>query len=226
MTGFHASSLKSNPGAAVLAALLDFKPYVEAQRVSVFLSMPSGEVQTDAIVRHSLASGKQVFVPYLHKPPLAYPGSPPRLMDMVQLKSLADYESLKPDRWGIPSIDPVTIHERRRILGDPGTQLSDQPTLDLILVPGVAFDVEPQSRQIRRCGHGKGFYDLFIERYASQVAVSGSEQTPPILLCGIALCEQVLLPSREESVPVGPFDKLLDGLVSGDGTIREYPKAI
>ncbi|TDZ25390.1 hypothetical protein Cob_v001920 [Colletotrichum orbiculare MAFF 240422] len=30
--------------------LKTLKPYIEAQRISIFLSMPSGEVQTDAIV--------------------------------------------------------------------------------------------------------------------------------------------------------------------------------
>lgn len=178
--------------------------------------MPSGEVQTDAIVRHSLAAGKQVFVPYLHKSRLDSPDMPPRVMDMVELRSIPDYESLKKDRWGIPSVDPATVHERRRILGGPDAQHSETSTLDLILMPGVAFDLDPDTGRIRRCGHGKGFYDLFIARYNSKAAAIGARRAS---LYGLSLSEQFLAPPCEQSVPVGPMDFPLDGLILGDGSI-------
>lgn len=197
-----------------------FKPYVDAQSVSIFLSMPSAEVQTDALVRHSLAAGKQVFVPYLHKSPLASPGSPARVMDMVQLRDLRDYESLARDRWGIPSVDPATVHERCRILGGPDTQHSDKSTLDLLLMPGVAFDVDPESGLIRRCGHGKGFYDFFLYRYGLKVAAMGSKRAPPVLLYGLSLAEQFLPSSSGNSVPTGALDNPLHGLILGDGEIK------
>lgn len=197
--------------------LLTFKPYVDAKRVSVFLSMPSAEVQTDDIVRHALASGKQVFVPYLHKSPLtSNTEMPARVMDMVRLNDVHDYESLKRDKWGIPSIDPATVHQRQRILGEPEAQHLDQATLDLILMPGVAFDIAPNSTEVRRLGHGRGFYDLFLERYAEkleQLQVKG----PSVLLYGLGLKEQ-FLSSATEGVPVGPYDQPLHGLILGDGT--------
>jgi len=52
---------------AIFKSVTSFKAYREAKRVGIYLSMPTGEVQTDAIVRHALESGKKVFVPYLHK---------------------------------------------------------------------------------------------------------------------------------------------------------------
>jgi 5-formyltetrahydrofolate cyclo-ligase len=177
--------------------LKTFKPYVEAKRVSVFLSMPSGEIQTDAIVRNALASGKEVFVPYLHRNPLPSHDLPARVMDMVRLKDLRDYESLKPDRWGIPSIDPATVHERERIFGGPDAQHSDQIFLDLILMPGVAFDRDPQSGAIRRLGHGKGFYDYFINRHKAKLSTLGMQEHP-----------------------VGPLDQPLDGLILGNGDVE------
>jgi len=201
----------------IFRSLLSFQPYVEAQRVSVFLSMPSGEVQTDAIVRHALAAGKQVFVPYLHKSPLAPPDSPPRVMDMVQLRDLSDYEALRRDRWGIPSIDPATAPERRRILGDCDPLHLDKPKLDLILMPGVAFDVDPESGLIRRCGHGRGFYDFFIHRYKSK---SVPQEASPLLLYGLSLVEQFLPSSSEVFIPAGPLDSPLDGLILGDGEVK------
>lgn len=196
---------------------MTFKPYVDANRISVFLSMPAAEVQTDDIVRHALDSGKQVFVPYLHKSP--FPSNtemPSRVMDMVRLKDVQDYESLTRDKWGIPSIDPATVHQRQRILGGPDAQQSDQAILDLILMPGVAFDIAPTSNEVRRLGHGRGFYDLFLERYAEkleQLQVKG----PSVLLYGLGLKEQFLSSATEE-VPVGPYDQPLHGLILGDGT--------
>ncbi|KAJ4416947.1 hypothetical protein N0V85_002064 [Neurospora sp. IMI 360204] len=204
----------------VFNTLRNFKPYVDAKRVSVFLSMPTGEIQTDGIVRHALESGKEVFIPYLHKNPLASPTLPARVMDMVRLRDLHDYESLKPDRWGIPSIDPATVHERQSVFGVK----NDQTLLDLILMPGVAFDIDPETGAIRRLGHGKGFYDYFINRH-NQKSVELGKQETPVLLYGLALSEQFLSSPSEGSVPVGPHDQPLDGLILGDGEIKSPPAA-
>lgn len=186
--------------------------------------MPSGEVQTDAIVRHALVSGKQVFIPYLHKSPLETPNTPTRVMDMVHLKSIQDYESLQLDRWGIPSIDPATVHERQRILGGPDVHRSDQAGLDLMLLPGVAFDFD-ESGAIRRLGHGKGFYDFFMNRYLAKVA-SPSNEARPILFYGLGLTEQLLSGSPEEEIPMGQYDRRLHGLVLGSGQIKESSGSI
>ncbi|OAA56937.1 5-formyltetrahydrofolate cyclo-ligase [Niveomyces insectorum RCEF 264] len=236
--------------AAVFRALVRFPPFVDARRVAVFLSMPAAEVQTDAIVRHALAAGKQVFVPYLHKPgpnllragtetgtgtDSTNPYVPPRVMDMVQLHDAADYEALARDRWGIPSVAPSSVHTRCRVLGDgdesgsgsgSGSASASSPaaplSLDLILLPGVAFDVDPATRRVHRCGHGRGFYDYFLQRYALKMAASSlsepSSSSPlrPIQLYGLALTEQ-LLPAH--SVPTDPHDQPLDGLITGDGTV-------
>ncbi|KAK0704201.1 hypothetical protein B0T21DRAFT_387800 [Apiosordaria backusii] len=206
----------------VFNKLKTFQPFVNAKRVSVFLSMPGGEIQTDAIVRHALVSGKEVFVPYLHKNPASSPALPVRVMDMVRLRDLADYESLTPDRWGIPSINPATVHERQRIFGGPDAQHSQSTLLDLILMPGVAFDIDSENGAIRRLGHGKGFYDYFLSRHSSKSAELGQQESP-VLLYGLALSEQFLSPS-EGAVPVGPFDQPLDGLILGNGEIKR-PRA-
>lgn len=182
--------------------------------------MPAAEIQTDAIVRHALQSGKQVYVPYLHKAPPHSPDTPSRVMDMVLLKDLVDYESLKRDRWGIPSIDPATVDRRQRILGGPDAQHSEKSILDLILMPGVAFDIEPGTGLIRRCGHGRGFYDYFIERYMFKIAALEPEEAPPVKLYGLALAEQLLDPASGYSIPVNALDQALDGLVLGNGEIK------
>ncbi|KAL2024537.1 hypothetical protein VTK56DRAFT_7580 [Thermocarpiscus australiensis] len=207
----------------VFNTLRTFKPYVDAKRVSVFLSMPTGEIQTDAIVRDALVSGKEVFIPYLHKNPIATPHLPARVMDMVRLRDLADYESLKPDKWGIPSIDPASVRERQRVVGDLDAELLEGTLLDLVLMPGVAFDVSPDDGVVRRLGHGKGFYDYFLSRHKAKSASLGHQKSP-VLLYGLALSEQFLSPS-EGAVPVGPLDQPLDGLILGNGEIKGRPLA-
>ncbi|KYK59266.1 5-formyltetrahydrofolate cyclo-ligase [Drechmeria coniospora] len=209
----------------IFESLKDFPPYKHASRISVYLSMPAGEVQTDAIVRHALGAGKQVYVPYLHTPPpeLAKADAPVRVMDMVLLASVEDYEGLKLDRWSIPSIDPATVHERQRILGGPPRHPGsdgDRSALDLMLMPGVAFDLDPAG-SVRRLGHGKGFYDFFLNRYLAQVGAA--VDNPPLLVYGLALTEQLLSASSAEQVPMGPHDRRLHGLVLGTGEIRESP---
>ncbi|CAD6453812.1 8401546f-16e1-40e6-ae58-3dc42244ec33 [Sclerotinia trifoliorum] len=205
---------------AVFHRLINFKPYQRAKRIAVYLAMPTGELQTDAIVRHALESGKQVFVPYLHKSMSLSPDTPRSVMDMVDLRSLADFEALERDSWGIPTIPAETVGERESIL----ETVSSKGGLEMILLPGVAFDIDPKTNFIRRLGHGKGFYDYFLHRYRQQ---SGSQIPDPanpgtnVLLYGLALQEQFLKPGAEKSVPVGEHDSLLHGLFLGDSEIKD-----
>ena len=61
-------------------------------------------------------------------------------MQMVRINSLADYESLPINRWGIP--EPTWEEKREEAL---------ESGLDLVIMPGLAFD-----RTKARLGHGKG----------------------------------------------------------------------
>jgi 5-formyltetrahydrofolate cyclo-ligase len=211
------------PGNAVFNTLSSLKPYKDAKTVGIYLSMPGGEIQTDPIVRHALASGKQVFVPYLHKSGLPPGDGPVRLMDMVSLKGNQDYESLQRDKWGIPSVDSATVHERQRSVGELDGERAADISLDLILLPGVAFDLDPETGAVRRLGHGKGFYDYFLHRYAlaTKTNKTSSNGSPSVLLYALALKEQLLSPTSGEAVAVGPHDQPLDGLILGDGQIKQ-----
>ncbi|KAH7314122.1 hypothetical protein BKA65DRAFT_411513 [Rhexocercosporidium sp. MPI-PUGE-AT-0058] len=209
--------------AAIFKALTTFKPYQEAKRIGIYLSMPAGEVQTDAIVRHALQSGKQVFVPYLHKAQNPPPETPRSIMEMVDLLSLSDYETLERDSWGIPTISPDTVGRREHIVKDSTEQ---SKSLDLILMPGVAFDLDPKTGYVRRLGHGKGFYDYFLHRYMQSRGSQAREPTSPgtdVILCGLALQEQFLGTETGSSVPVGDHDNLLHSLVVGNGRLLEGP---
>lgn len=163
-------------------------------------------------------------MPYLHKSPLDEPGTPARVMDMVQLQDVQDYDGLQRDSWGIPSIDPATVHQRQRILGGSDVLKPDQSTLDLILMPGVAFDTDDRG-SVRRLGHGKGFYDFFLNRYlAAKPHDEGEASSGPMLrFYGLALTEQLLDPIKDEPVPMGQYDRKLHGLILGDGQVKLSP---
>lgn len=72
---------------------------------------------------------------------------------------------------------------------EPGEDCPVVPmsALDLILVPGLAFD-----RQCRRLGQGGGFYDRYLERYSGPT---------------VALCRDCFL---LECVPCEPHDRRVD----------------
>ncbi|KAK0102964.1 hypothetical protein ONS95_000846 [Cadophora gregata] len=217
------SASVESQSATIFETVTGFKPYQDAKRIGIYLSMPIGEVQTDAIVRHALQSGKQVFVPYLHKAQDPPPDTPRSVMEMVDLRTLSEYDSLERDSWGIPTIGPNTVDQREHILK---SSTQENKPLDLILMPGVAFDLDPKTGYIRRLGHGKGFYDYFLYRYMQSRESQATGPTSPgtdVILCGLALQEQFLGTQTRSSVPVGDHDNLLHSLVVGDGKLLEGP---
>lgn len=109
--------------------------------------MPSGELSTQRIVQDAFERGKNVYIPYIHT------AEKTSVMDMLALESMTEFESLQPDKWGIPSLQPTQVPGRHNGLTENG--------LDLIVMPGMAFD-----HGFRRLGHGKGYYDHFLTRYS------------------------------------------------------------
>ncbi|EGD96557.1 5-formyltetrahydrofolate cyclo-ligase [Trichophyton tonsurans CBS 112818] len=213
LAGVSADSVTSQSSLAT-ERLLALPEYQSARRVSVYLSMPAGELRTGEIVRDAFRRGKQVFVPYIYKLGGSAETKPSSIMEMLALRSLEDYESLQPDGWGIPTLDASSVAGRENCLGGNGLRGEDGALkggddcgLDFIVVPGMAFD-----HGRRRLGHGKGYYDRFINRYRSNV---GKGQMP--YLAAFCLAEQVLQPPEE--VPVGEYDNLVDSLVVGDGRV-------
>ncbi|KAI5303964.1 hypothetical protein KEM56_007007 [Ascosphaera pollenicola] len=212
-------------------ALFALPEYQSARNVAVYLAMPSGEIQTSEIVHDAFRQGKQVYVPSLHK--LEQPNVRGRksIMEMLALDSISDYESLKADKWGIPSVDPESVARRRNCLGGHGlltereaqadvseNREQDEPLigLDLIVVPGMAFD-----RSLRRLGHGAGYYDDFLTKYLSTMREHNEKKGGPPAkrpyLAALALKEQIL--PEDEGIPVEEHDYLVDAVFVGDGSI-------
>ncbi|KAJ5645818.1 5-formyltetrahydrofolate cyclo-ligase [Penicillium lividum] len=180
------TALINQQSGVATSQFLTLPEYQNAKNIAVYLSMPTGELSTGSIVRDALARGKNVYIPYIHTVEKT------SVMDMLPLESMTEYESLQPDKWGIPSLQPDQVAGRRNGLTENG--------LDLIVMPGMAFD-----REFRRLGHGKGYYDHFLTRYSML-----SKKMP--FLVALSLQEQMV-----EEIPVMAHDWRVDALVVGDG---------
>lgn len=169
--------------------LLSLGEYKRAKSLSIYLSMPASEAQTDLLVKDALLSGKKVFVPFLYSPSQesSEGGKKRKVMDMLRLDSLDEYENLARDAWGIPSLSAEGVNDRENAMGGTGLTLAGDGTtgneeglggLDLVVVPAVAFDA-----QMNRLGHGAGFYDAFLARLCDQGKRPKPYLGKPILQC-------------------------------------------
>lgn len=131
----------------VWTRLAESKIYQNAKSIGIFLSMPSGEINTDPAIEHAVATGKVIYIPKV--------GKNFEEADMNLYKVVTDpiaqqlfHRSWTTNKWGIP--EPPD--DLQMDVAQPGD-------LDVILVPGLAF-----TRHGDRLGQGKGYYDRFIER--------------------------------------------------------------
>ncbi|PLB41845.1 5-formyltetrahydrofolate cyclo-ligase [Aspergillus candidus] len=205
----------TNQSRTVTNRLFSLAEYQNAKRIGVYLSMPTGELSTTAIVQDALTSGKEVFVPYIHSAQV--PSQPKTsVMDMLALDSMDEFQSLARDRWGIPSLTKDQVSSKRNCFGGIGvaadateeTATKGDWGLDLIVMPGMAFD-----DGFRRLGHGKGYYDRFLKRYLKCAETDMPTPEMPSLVA-LALREQLLSPSEE--IPVAQHDWPVDIILVGD----------
>lgn len=109
--------------------------YLTARNVLLYASIRS-EVNTWSLIRHALASGKNILLPRVE-----------RAEWTLSLRRVENLDAdLRFSRWGIrePSQECAEI--------EPGR-------VDFMLVPGVAFDARGH-----RLGFGGGFYDELLTR--------------------------------------------------------------
>jgi len=124
-------------------------PEFKAARIVLFFASFRSEVDTGSMIRRALTFGKRVVLPKVEGTELA-------------LYEIADWDKdVSPGAWGIPEpleSKPVTLDE-----------------IDLILVPGAAFD-----GQGNRVGYGAGFYDKLLSAFTkTTVALAFETQIVP-----------------------------------------------
>ena len=112
--------------------LIDMPAYQLARRIACYVSIEN-EVDTRTVIQKAIGSSKQVGVPVTRED---------RRMDFQAISELND---LRPVHYGL-----------REPVPDPKMVLLPH-TIDLILIPGIAFD-----RHGHRIGSGGGYYDRFL----------------------------------------------------------------
>jgi 5-formyltetrahydrofolate cyclo-ligase len=162
----------------ILANALALPELAAAEVILIYVDCRS-EVQTRAAISELLSRGKMVVVPWCRDD---------KHLGLFHLRSLAD---LKPGRFGIPEPTPGN-------LADPGRDVAPSQ-LDLLLLPGVAFD-----RRGGRLGHGRGYFDRLL-----------AETRPDAMKAGLAFECQIV-----PDVPSEPHDMRLDAIVTEVGVYR------
>ncbi|MFH0754329.1 MAG: 5-formyltetrahydrofolate cyclo-ligase [Candidatus Omnitrophota bacterium] len=123
----------------ILEKMMAFPAFMNARTVMFYASF-KGEVDTFSLIQRAMDLNKRVALPLVWKEK--------KRIVVLLIKSL---EELKPGAYGIQ--EPV----------DRGDNRLDSAELDLVVVPGVAFD-----RQCNRLGRGKGYYDRFLSDLPAQ----------------------------------------------------------
>lgn len=121
---------------------LSWPIYQKCATVMFYLAMPD-EVQTECLIIAALNQGKRVCVPLL--------GEKYGEMSAAEITSLDD---LLIGKYGLKMPDPAK------------TELISPEFIDLVIVPGVAFD-----RKGNRLGLGAGYYDRFLYESIHSVSV-------------------------------------------------------
>ena len=121
--------------AVITRSIADWPPFAQAKVVMMYLAMPD-EPQVDQLITLAIAAGKTVCVPAL--------GECPGHMEAVEM---TDINNVVFGKLGL----------RMPIKSSSSVIHSDK--IDLILVPGVVFDIAGN-----RIGMGAGYYDRFLCR--------------------------------------------------------------
>lgn len=156
---------------AVFAQIRTFEPYRRARTVMAYMAC-RGELSLEAVIRDALQSGKTLLLPRCESP------------GVMTARRIHDMDDLVPGAYGLPEPEE-----------DCG--IVQPQDIDLILVPGVAFD-----RMGHRLGQGGGYYDrLLRESRALRVGV----------------CHDFAL---LDSVPYEAHDVNMDMIITPGGIIR------
>ncbi len=162
--------------ALIKGRLFGLEEFRQGQTIMFFLSFGK-EVLTESMVRESLSRGKKILVPKTDT----------RNKGLI-LSRLLDYDrDLAPGVWGIPEPRPGALRPAK------------PREVDLVVVPGVAFD-----REGNRLGYGGGYYDRLF----------------PTLKAGTPLVALAFACQLVPAVPTSPHDQQIDCLVTEEQVLR------
>ncbi len=149
----HSSRELAEKSAAIVSRLFESREYKKAGTV-MFYASKEREVDTLPAIKRALEE-KIVVVPFVSGDAII----------PVRIRSLKE---LAPGSFGVP--EPA-----REVVGEKKNRISPG-RIDLVIVPGAAFDEEGN-----RVGYGKGYYDKFLKktRKAATIALAYEFQMVP-----------------------------------------------
>ncbi len=166
--------------AAIFATVVTLEAFQRARTVLAYCSFGSEPV-TDPFLRAVLAHGKTLALPKVCREP--------RALEVFRVTDPG--RELRPGVWGIREPDPAACAPVP--LG----------ALDLVVVPGVVFDVRGG-----RIGYGAGYYDRLLRGLGEDVA-----------LVAAAFEVQIV-----DEVPMEPHDRPIDRIVTERRVIERAPR--
>lgn len=122
----------------IMYRLTALPEYAEARTVMFFVSHGS-EVITDIMIGQAMRDGKRVCAPK----------ADPEALELTARGVASIERDLEPGAYGIREPIPASC------------PVIDPRKIDLVLVPGLAFDASGH-----RVGYGKGYYDKWLKRFA------------------------------------------------------------
>ena len=128
----------------VIEAKLFAMPEFQRSQTILFYASFDGEVETFAMMKHAQQLGKSLALPTVRKSP-----------KKITPTAVSDLAALIAGPFGI--LQP-----------SPSERALDVRSLDLVLVPAVAFD-----RSNNRLGRGAGFYDRFLGELPPDIPTVG-----------------------------------------------------
>lgn len=170
----NAQENKDELSRRIVGAFMSLPEYATAETVMFYIDVRS-EVRTRHDLELALQSGKTIVVPWCNAD------------GELELFRLNRMDELAIGMYGI-------LEPRSDLRNLPEKQVHVE-SLDLIMVPGVAFD-----RRGARMGHGKGYYDKLLEH--------ARKETP---LVALAFECQLF-----DAIPVADHDIFMDKVITED----------
>jgi 5-formyltetrahydrofolate cyclo-ligase len=158
----------------IMQTIIASEWYKSASVIMLYMDYKN-EVKTESIIKAALNDGKRVLLPVVD--------FKEHILILVEIHSLTTDMILS--QYGI--LEPILKKENIRSIKE----------VDLILSPGVAFDLKGY-----RLGYGGGFYDKLL----------ATADRSKLTVLALAFDLQVV-----GEVPVEAFDKRIDGLITESG---------
>lgn len=154
----------------IIETIMELPKFINSKSIMLYLSF-NNEVNTYPLAKWCLENGKKVVVPYCIK----------ETREIIPFEINNFTKDLTKSSFGI-------MEPKHDLL-----KKADIKDIDLIIVPGVAFD-----ENCNRLGFGAGYYDRFLPKRAKNTSI-----------IGIAYDYQVI-----NKIPTGIYDVPLDFIIT------------